>query len=275
MVVTTAPTRSVQHEADEIIHGVMATAEGHAEPYPWYHRLRELAPIHRSGLDGVWYISDFETCRQVLGDARIGKNAQFLVRRHGVDETRVKLAERRSRPSMITSNPPQHTRLRGVAKGAFIPPTMEALRPRVAELVDERLDRLAALGEADVMTELAYPLPITVISEMMGVPEADRAWFRPLMNTLVSSDQPNPTPAQTEQVARAGDDLEAYFKELISTRRVRPEDDLLSAFVARHEDGELSYDELYATVTLLFIAGFLTTTNLIGNGLLALFRHPG
>ncbi|MGH9034559.1 MAG: cytochrome P450 [Acidimicrobiia bacterium] len=274
MAVTTA-TRSVQDEADAIIHEVMATPEGHADPYPHYRRLRELAPVHRSDLDGVWYVSDFETCRQILGDARIGKNAQFVVRRHGVDEARVRLAERRSRPSMLTSNPPDHTRLRGVAKGAFIPPTMEGMRARVAALVDERLDRLAALGEADVMAELAYPLPVSVISEMIGVPEADRAWFRPLMNTLVSSDQPNPTPEETERVARAGDELEAYFKALITERRAHPADDLLSAFVGRYEQGELSYDELYATVTLLFIAGFLTTTNLVGNGLLAFFRHPG
>jgi hypothetical protein len=274
-ITTSSLTRSVQDEADAVIHTVMATPEGHADPYPHYRRLRDLAPVHRSGLDGVWYVSDFETCRHVLGDTRIGKNAQFVVRRHGVDEARVKLAERRTRPSMITSNPPDHTRLRGVAKGAFIPPSMEAMRARVAALVDERLDRLAAMGEADVMTELAYPLPVTVISEMMGVPEADRDWFRPLMNTLVSSDHPNPTPEETDRVAKAGDDLEAYFKELISARRARPEDDLLSGFVARYEDGDLSYDELYATVTLLFFAGFLTTTNLIGNGLLAFFRHPG
>ncbi len=274
-ITTSSLTRPVQDEADAIIHTVMATPEGHADPYPHYRRLRELAPVHRCDLDGVWYISDFETSRQILGDARIGKNPHIVVRRHGVDEARLKLAERRTRPSMLTANPPDHTRLRGVAKGAFIPPTMEAMRARVAALVDERLDRLAALGEADVMAELAYPLPVTVISEMMGVPEADRAWFRPLMNTLVSSDQPHPTPEQTELVARAGDDLEAYFKALISTRLARPEDDLLSAFLVRYREGELSYDELYATVTLLFIAGFLTTTNLIGNGLLAFFSHPG
>ncbi len=275
MAVTATSTRLVGEEADEVLHVVMATAEGHADPYPHYHRLRELAPVHRSGLDGVWYVSGFEGCRQVLGDARIGKSAQFVVRRHGVDESRVRLAERRSRPSMITSNPPEHTRLRGVAKGAFIPPSMEALRPRVAELVDERLDRLAAMGDADVMMELAYPLPVTVISELMGVPAGDRDWFQPLIRTLVSSDQPNPTPEGTKEVERAGDELEAYFRALITERRARPADDLLSAFVLRYEQGDLSYDELYSTVTLLFIAGFLTTTNLIGNGLLSLFRHPG
>ncbi|MGH8990724.1 MAG: cytochrome P450 [Acidimicrobiia bacterium] len=275
MAVTTSSTRAIQAEADEIIHAVMATAEGHADPYPHYARLRELAPVHRSDLDGVWYVSDFATCRQILGDARVGKNLSIVVSRHGVDEARVRLAERRSRPSMLTTDPPEHNRLRGVAKGAFIPPSMEALRPRVAQLVDGRLDRLAGLGEADVMAELAYPLPVTVISELMGVPDADRDRFQPLIRALVSSDQPDPTAEGTKAVERAGDDLEAYFKALIDERRARPADDLLTAFVARHEAGELSYEELYATITLVFIAGFLTTTNLIGNGLVALFDHPG
>ena len=274
MAVTMRSTRSVQEEADEVLHAVMATAEGHADPYPHYHRLRQLAPVHHSALDGVWYVTDFELCRQLLGDGRMGKNDQIVVRRHGVDEARVKLAERRGRPTMLTTNPPDHSRLRGVAKGAFIPPSMEALRPRVAALVDERLDRLSDLGEADVMAELAYPLPVTVISELMGVPVADRDWFNPIMRTLISSDQPNPTPEETETVKEAGDDLQAYFDDLIATRRERPQDDLLSALVARHEAGELTYDELRGTVTLVFIAGFLTTTNLIGNGLLAFFRHP-
>lgn len=168
MAVTMTSTRSVQEEADEILHAVMATPEGHADPYPYYHRLRRLAPVHHCALDGVWYVTDFETCRQLLGDSRVGKNDQIVVRRHGVDEARVKLAERRGRPTMLTTNPPDHSRLRGVAKGAFIPPSMEALRPRVAALVDERLDRLSELGEADVIAELAYPLPVSVISELVG-----------------------------------------------------------------------------------------------------------
>ena len=103
---TSSLTRSVQAEADAIIHTVMATPEGHADPYPHYRRLRELAPVHRSDLDGVWYISDFETSRRLLGDARIGKNPHIVVRRHGVDEARRKLAERRTRPSMLVSDPP-------------------------------------------------------------------------------------------------------------------------------------------------------------------------
>jgi cytochrome P450 len=259
---------------DDLVHRIMATPDGHADPYPLYRRLRTAAPVHRSELDGNWYLSGFDTCRRILGDARIGKNEQFIVPRHGVDPERVRLADRRRRRSMLTANPPDHTRLRGVAKGAFIPPTMEALRPRVAAIVAERLDRLAELGEADVMVELAFPMPVTVVGEMVGVPEEDREWFRPLMRTLVSSDSFNRSPEALARVERAGDELDAYFTELIARRRKEPADDLLSYFVAQADDGVLDERELFSTVTLLFFAGFLTTTNLIGNGLVALFDHP-
>ena len=275
MTVATTTTGAVgTDDPDDLIHRIMATPAGHSDPYPLYRRLQELAPIHRSGLDGVWYVSGFDACRQVLGDTRIGKNDQFIVPRHGVDPERVRLAQRRRRPSMLTANPPEHTRLRGAAKGAFIPPTMEALRPRVAAIVAERIDRLAALGEADVMAELAFPMPVTVVGEMVGVPEEDRAWFRPLMRTLVSSDSFRRSPEELAEVERAGDELEAYFLELIARRRKEPDDDLLSYFIAQADDGLLDDDELFATVTLLFFAGFLTTTNLIGNGLVTLFDHP-
>jgi len=261
-------------QVDDLIHQVMATPEGHADPYPLYRRLRQAAPVHRSELDGVWYVSGFEACRHVLGDPRIGKNRQFIVERHGVDPERIRLARRRQRPSMITANPPEHTRLRSAAKGAFIPPAMADIQPRIKAIVDERLDRLAALGEADVMAELAFPLPVTVVGEMVGVPEEDREWFRPLMRILVSSDSFNRTPEMHARVERAGDELEDYFVDLIGRRRKEPADDLLSYFIAQSDEGLLDDDELFATVTLLFFAGFLTTTNLIGNGLTSLFDHP-
>jgi cytochrome P450 len=267
-------TEVLVEDADDLIHQLMATPEGHVDPYPLYRRLRAAAPVHRSGLDGNWYVTGFDACRQILGDPRIGKNNQFVVPRHGVDPERIRLAQRRRRPSMLTANPPEHTRLRGSAKGAFIPPAMSALQPRVEAIIDERLDRLAAMGEADVMAELAFPMPVTVVGEMVGVPEEDRAWFRPLMRTLVSSDSFKRSPEELAEVERAGDELNAYFEDLIVRRRKEPTDDLLSYFISQADDGLLDEDELFSTVTLLFFAGFLTTTNLIGNGLVALFDHP-
>ena len=267
-------TEALVENADDLIHRIMATREGHADPYPLYRRLQAVAPVHRSGLDGNWYVSGFEAGRQILGDPRVGKNNQFIVARHGVDPERLRIAQRRPRRSMLTVNPPEHTRLRGAAKGAFIPPAMAAVQPRVAAIIDERLDRLAALGEADVMAELAFPMPVTVVGEMVGVPEEDRAWFRPLMRTLVSSDSFKRSPEELKRVEQASDELEAYFFDLIARRRKEPRDDLLSYFIGQADDGVLDEDELFSTVTLLFFAGFLTTTNLIGNGLVALFDHP-
>ena len=276
MVATTRPDwgPTTGEDPDDLIHRIMATPEGHADPYPLYRRLQAAAPVHRSDLDGVWYVSGFDAGRHILGEPRIGKNDQFIVRRHGVDPERVRLAERRRRPSMLTANPPEHTRLRGAAKGAFLPPAMAALQPRVGAIVAERLDRLAAVGEADVMAELAFPMPVTVVGELVGVPEEDREWFRPLMRILVSSDSTNRSPEALAEVKQAGDELDAYFGELIGRRRKEPTGDLLSYFISRADEGLLDEDELFATVTLLFFAGFLTTTNLIGNGLVALFDHP-
>jgi cytochrome P450 len=267
-------TGTLVEHADELVHRIMATPAGHADPYALYGRLQALAPVHRSDLDGNWYVSGFDAGRHILGDPRIGKNDQIIVARHGVDPERIRLARRRPRPSMLTVNPPDHSRLRGAAKGAFIPPAMAAIQPRIAAIVDERLDRLAALGEADVMAELAFPMPVTVVGEMVGVPEEDRAWFRPLMRTLVSSDSFRRSPEELEAVKQAGDELEAYFVDLIARRRKEPAEDLLSFFIGQADAGVLDEDELFATVTLLFFAGFLTTTNLIGNGLAALFDHP-
>jgi hypothetical protein len=271
----TVPDTIARQRADEVLHRLLATPEGQADPYPLYHALRQLAPLHRSALDGVWYASSFAACREILGHPHCGKGPRLTVRRHGVAEDRVRMVERRPRrPSMITANPPEHARLRGVAKGAFIPPRLEDLRRRVACLVDHRLERLAALGEADLMAELAYPLPVTVIGELLGVPEEDQDRLRPFVIALATSDEPDSPPEVVRRAEAASDELEAYFSDLIASRRACPTGDLLSILVAQLDSGVLDYEELYSTVLLLFIAGFLTTANLVGNGLVALFRHP-
>jgi cytochrome P450 len=130
------------------------------------------------------------------------------------------------------------------------------------------------LGEADLMAELAYPLPVTVIGELLGVPEEDRDRLRPLVIALATSDEPDTPPEALRRAEAASDELEAYFTDLTASRRERPTSDLLSILVAQRDAGVLDGEELYSTVLLLFIAGFLTTASLVGNGLLALLRHP-
>ena len=269
------PAVATATEADELLHRLLATAEGHADPYPLYRALRTAAPIHRCGLDGVWYTTGFAAARRVLLDPCFGKGPRLTIRRHGVPEERVKMVERRPlRPTMITANPPEHSRLRGAAKGGFLPARIEALRCRIAALVDERLDRLAAAGTADVMTELAYTLPLTVIGELLGVPEEDREGFRAVVMATLGADDPNPAPEAVGRAEAASNAIADYVAGLVAARRARPGSDVLSLLVEHHDDGGLDTTELVGTVTLLLEAGFLTTTNLIGNGLLALHHHP-
>jgi cytochrome P450 len=177
---------------------------------------------------------------------------------------------------MLGMNPPDHTRLRRLVAKAFTPKTVENLRPDIVRLTDALLDDVeAADEEVDVIATLALPLPIAVISEMLGVPEADRTDLQPLVRTAVATLEFAPTLEQLEAAADAGRALAERFEELIADRRAHPSDDLLSHLVHVEEQGDqLTHDELVATVLLLFGAGFETTTNLIGNGLLALLEHP-
>ena len=260
--------------SDALLHRLLATTEGQADPYPLYKALRTVAPIHRSDLDGVWYVTGFAAARRVLLDPSFGKNPRITIRRHGVCEERVEMAERRPlRPSMFTANPPDHSRLRGAAKSGFLPSRIEVIRSRVATLVEEHLDRLAVMGTADLMAELAVPLPLTVIGELLGVPRQDRPEFRRLVLTVVGADDPLPPPNAVQEAEAAAIRLEEYVLELVAARRRCPGDDMLSMLVERHDGGILDTAELSATVILLLGAGVVTTTNLIGNGLLALLGH--
>jgi cytochrome P450 len=262
--------------ADEVLHELLATPQGHADPYPYYRLLLAQAPFHHSGLDSFWYASSYQTCRQLLLDPRLGHDRERPRRRYGLSEAQLRRFERRRRRglSMVTENPPEHTRLRGLAKGAFTPRRIEALRARIVELTDGFLERMADLRRVDVMAELAFPLPVTVIGELVGVPAQDRERFRPLVGDMLA-DESEMTEEDLEQADRASEEMQAFFAGLIAERRSRPANDLLSDLIkVRDDEGRLSEEELVATVSLLFFAGFVTTTNLIGNGLLALLQHP-
>ena len=263
--------------ADGVLATLFLTPEGRADPYPHYAALRETAPVFRSGL-GFTVATRYDDCLTVLRDPRFGKPKERFDQRMAGQfpgwEPHPELAG--AVPSLLFLNPPDHTRLRGLVTKAFTPRTVEALRPAVTAMVGEILDAVADAGEADVMSALAFPLPVRVIGEMLGVPPADRAQFQ----GLVRATTPLLEPTVTLEQVRAGEEAEVvmrrYFRELVATRRADPRDDLLSGLIAAEERGEkLTEEELVSTAILLFAAGFETTTNLIGNGLLALLRHPG
>jgi len=177
--------------------------------------------------------------------------------------------------NMLGSDPPQHSRLRRLVSRDFTPRRIRELEPRIREIAKEQLDKVEAKGEFDVMADLANVLPVTVIAEMLGVPPEWNAKFKRWSDKLVGGDNNVPGAPQPPETIRAIDELGGYFTAEIEKRRAKPGPDLVSALVAAHDESEaLSAADLLSFITLLLIAGNETTTNLIGNGMLALGRHP-
>jgi len=248
--------------------------EFNADPYPFYHRLREADPVHQSPL-GFWVLTRYDDCVMVLRDPRFGR-AGFEGLLESVYGNTVE--QGRLPTSMLFRDPPDHTRLRGLVSRAFTPRVVEGLRPRIQQIVDGLLDRVQGAGRMEVISDLAYPLPVTVISEMLGVPEGDRERIKQWSADIARSLDAIGLPTDPEIVDRGRTGRHAigdYFRSLIPERKKRPRGDLLSLLIEAEEQGDkLSEGELLATCVLLYIAGHETTVNLIGNGLLALLRHP-
>ncbi|MGA9724765.1 MAG: cytochrome P450 [Candidatus Binatus sp.] len=177
--------------------------------------------------------------------------------------------------NMLGSDPPQHTRLRKLVSRDFTPRRIRELEPRIREIAKKLLDKVEAKGEFDLMADLANVLPVTVIAEMLGVPPELNAKFKHWSDTIISGDNRVPGSPPPPEVVRVIDELGDYFTAEFERRRANPGPDLVSALVAAHDEGEvMSAPDLLSFVTLLLIAGNETTTNLIGNGTLALGRHP-
>jgi cytochrome P450 len=249
------------------------TPEFRTDPYPVYTHLRTQDPVHRTAL-GLWVLTRYEDVAIALRDSRFsreGFEAAFAV----VDG--VSAEPGRRQPSMLYRDPPDHTRLRAAVGRAFAPRTVEALRPRIQALVDELLDRVQGTGRMDVIADLAAPLPVAVIGELLGVPPEDWAGITPLSTDVAQSLDALPVPADRELVERgrtARQALATYFRHLVAARRCKPRDDLVSRLIAAADQGyPLGEEELVSMTVLLAVAGHETTTHLIGNGVLALLRH--
>jgi cytochrome P450 len=244
-----------------------------ADPFPHYHRLREADPVHQSPL-GFWVLTRYEDCVAVLRDQRFGRAGfeGFLESVYGSPAGYERLPR-----SMLFQDPPDHTRLRALVSRAFTPRVVEGLRPRIQQVVDGIIDRALDARSMEVIGDLAYPLPVTVISEMLGVPAGDResikGWSSDIARSLDAIGlQVDPDIVERGRAARRA--IGDYFRQLLPERRRQPRNDLLSLLIAAEEQGDsLSEGELLSTCILLYIAGHETTVNLIGNGLLALLRH--
>ena len=244
------------------------------DPYSRYATMREGDPVHRSPLD-FWVLFGYEDILSLLRDPTLSvedRNARPTQLDEMVALIVGDRADRGAR-SMLSRDPPDHTRLRKLVSKAFTVRVIQELRPRIQQLVDEMLDAAEKNPEFDVITEFAFPLPFAVISEMLGVPIADSDKLREWSGLIVRSLEPLVDPDMIRAIADASDQMFDHVSGLIAAKRKEMGDDLLSALIAAEEHGDvLSDDELVEQVVLLYIAGHETTVNLIGNGVYALLR---
>src|SRR5215475_9077775 len=246
-----------------------------ADPYPYYRRLREMARIVKTPV-GFWLVTHYEDAAFALRDKRFGKDfVGNMERRYGGSAAMKEPAIVNLSRTMLVLDPPDHTRLRSLVNKAFTARRVADMRPRIKALVDEQIDRVIDLGEMDVIRDLAHRLPVIVICDMLGIPEEHRAPF--LASSSINGRILDPVPMTREEMDQANLSTQAaavYFEQLCELRRREPRDDLTTELVRAEEAGDkLSPEELQANIGLLFGAGHETTTNLIGNGLLALHRQ--
>ncbi|MBO9129113.1 cytochrome P450 [Bacillus sp. 165] len=230
-------------------------------PYDWYKKMRKDSPVAFDPVRNCWDVFLHEDVQMVLQDYK-----RFSSNRNGVI------------PSLLDLDPPTHRRYRNIVSQAFTPKAIQALAPRITSVTHELLAAIQGKGEIDIVKDIAYPLPVIVIAEMLGVPGKDRAKFKEWSNVLVSGTQslaPEEMTKLLEEQRKATLELYSYFQEIVSQRKLEPKNDLVSTLLAAEVDGEkLNMEELLSFCLVLLVAGNETTTNLVTNTMLTLFEHP-
>ncbi|HEX5886087.1 MAG TPA: cytochrome P450 [Pyrinomonadaceae bacterium] len=253
----------------------IVTAEFKADPFPFLAHLRVSEPVYRTTLPDktvVWLLTRYDDVTALLRDERFTKNRRSALTK---DQLRkLPWTPPMFRPlerNMLDLDPPDHTRLRSLVHKAFTPSLVEQMRSRTQAIADELLDRVVPRGEMDLISDFALPLPMTIITEILGVPAKDHDKFHRWSQAVVSLSSPSPTLRVLPGVWM----FIRYLRQFFKLRRRDPRDDLVTALIKAEEAGDkLSEDELLAMVFLLLIAGHETTVNLIGNGTLALIENP-
>jgi cytochrome P450 len=247
------------------------------DPFPILQDLRTTAPLYRYELpDGrtAWMVTRYDDVLAILKDQRFVKNIRHALPPEVATQVTSRSEGQVSmiRHHMLSSDPPDHTRLRHLVSKAFTPRMIEQMRPRIQQIADELVDQVQMRGQMDLIADFAFPLPITVICELLGVPVEDRHKFRVWSNALL--DQSGLLLANTEAPAALGE-FARYLQALVVEKRERPDDRLVSQLVGVEEAGDrLAENELVSMIWLLLVAGHETTVNLIGNGVLELLLHP-
>jgi len=250
-----------------------------ADPFPIFRRLQDEDPVHWSDAVRGWTITRYDDVRAVALDRTMSADRVRPFFDVMPNEEQRRLADLGHYLTLwaVFKDPPDHTRLRGLMNRAFTPRAVEALRPKIERIVRDLLEAIVERGSADLIADFAYPLPASVIMDMLGVPRSDLAMMK------VWSDEialfvgiARTTPGKLARAQAGTREMAAYFRRLVGQRRKAPRDDMISALIAAEEQAQhLTEDEIIASCILLLFAGHETTANLIGNGVLALLRHPG
>lgn len=231
-----------------------------SDPYETYDKLRSTDPVHRMRLINGWVLTRYEDVDMVLRDHR------RFSKDDGIED---------AYRSMLHHDPPDHTRLRSLVSKAFTPRSVRELHPRVQRIVDDLLGELDGKNRFDLIDSFAFPMPVIVIAEMLGVPSRDIDVFKHWSNDVSLTIEPSLREDQIRRVDKATEELYDYFEVIIEERRREPQDDMITALLNAEDEGDkLTHEELLGTLILLLVAGNETTRNLIGNGMLALLKNP-
>lgn len=249
----------------EITLETFISQEFKRDPHTFYAHLRSTEPVfYVEGLN-AWILTNYEDALWLLKDPRFTKDSRKIAQEGTMSEGAMELASQMR--NMLMVDPPDHTRLRSLVSKAFTPRMIEQMRPRIQQIADELLNAVQDQGEMDLIPAFAYPLPITVISEMLGIPAAERPRFRTWTQAIVNMDR--------EESKLALQEFFGYIRTLLDEKRAHPGNDLTSGLVQAEENGDqLDETELVSMIFLLIVAGHETTVNLLGNGTLALLQHP-
>jgi cytochrome P450 len=249
-----------------------------ADPFPIFRRLQDEDPVHWSDPVRGWVVTRYDDVRAIALDRAMSADRvrPFFDVLPGEEQRRLADLGRYLTLWAVFKDPPDHTRLRGLMNRAFTPRAVEALRPNIERIVDDLLDAIVARGTADLIADFAYPLPASVIMDMLGVPRSDldvmKVWSDDIALFVGIA---RATPDKYEKAQAGTRAMAAYFRRLVAERRKAPREDMISALIAAEEQAQhLTEDEIVASCILLLFAGHETTANLIGNGVLAFLRHP-
>ncbi|MFI1927578.1 cytochrome P450 [Streptomyces sp. NPDC020377] len=250
-----------------------------ADPYPAYAELRERGRVIYYEPTDQWLVPRHADVSALLRERRLGRTYQHRFTHEDFGRTAPPVEQEPFHTlndhGMLDLEPPDHTRIRRLVSKAFTPRTVERLKPYVRRLAGELVDRLVAAGGGDLLSDVAEPLPVAVIAEMLGIPEADRAPLRPWSADICGMYELSPSKETAAKAVRASVEFSGYLLELIAARRKEPGDDLISGLIAAHDEGDrLTEQEMISTAVLLLNAGHEATVNATVNGWWALFRNP-